>query len=191
MLSDMDLYFLKYAKDYSRYSKDKTKIGAIITPNDSYGLQFLGGYNHLPRCFSAEKEAEYLANRELKNRFIIHAEIDAVCKGIEYQYRFNANTLYVWGLHSCARCAGFVCDTGLVTRLVSVDTGTTVDPNKWNEEAEIAAQIYKDSNIPVQHFTLPEFANILAKEERFLKSFFRPEEITKDIRAILDNASKL
>ena len=68
--------FLEIAKEVSTWSKDpSSKIGAVIV--DSNTKQIISqGYNGFPR--GIVDNLEVLNNRELKYKYVIHAEINAI-----------------------------------------------------------------------------------------------------------------
>jgi len=109
-----DLRFLKLAHHISQWSKDpSTKVGAVIV--DPMTRQVLGmGYNGFPR--GVEDYPERYADRDIKLRYVTHAEVNAI---------LNANrsvqncTLYTTPMTPCCDCAKAIIQAG-ISRVISI-----------------------------------------------------------------------
>ena len=67
--------FIQLSKEISTWSKDpSTKVGALIISEDRNIVST--GYNGFPR--GIEDTEERLNNRELKYKFILHAEMNCI-----------------------------------------------------------------------------------------------------------------
>ena len=74
-MANWDERFLELAKHVASWSKDKTKVGAVIV--DPTTKQVVGlGYNGFPR--GVEDSEERLSDRAVKYNFICHAELNAI-----------------------------------------------------------------------------------------------------------------
>lgn len=92
-----DLRFLRMAEEVSTWSKDpRTKVGALIVSPDR--RQFSTGYNGFPRKIA--DTLERLTDREIKNKIVVHAEMNAIdnCK-----FDVQGCSLYTT-LFPCNRC---------------------------------------------------------------------------------------
>ena len=143
-----DFRFLKLAREVSTWSKDGTKIGAVLVRPDKTVASV--GFNGLPRGI---EDQDYLGNRELKNKFVIHAEQNAIlfCSDKDT----NNYTMYGWGLHPCAHCASVLAQKN-IKRIVSIDAAKLASPS-WKEAQFLAEEILKKCNIDNDHYTIEEF----------------------------------
>ena len=103
--------FLTLAKHISRWSKDTTKVGAVIV--DPVTNQVVGlGYNGFPR--GVDDSDERLLDRDTKLRLVVHAELNAI---------LNANRsvrgchMYIYptmmGPSCCPECAKAIVQSGI------------------------------------------------------------------------------
>jgi dCMP deaminase len=133
--------FLELAKFISTWSKDSTKVGAVIV--DPKTKQVVGiGYNGFPR--GVEDSEDRYANRETKLKLIVHAEVNAI---------LNANKsvqgcdLYVYPTMMipdvCPDCAKVVAQSGI--KRVFYYKGKTAE--RWQELAKYSKLIFDESNI--------------------------------------------
>jgi deoxycytidylate deaminase len=157
MLNRIDIACLKVAREESFKSHDKTKIGSIIV-NTNWKL-LSQGHNHLPKYFLEDTLKYYLADRELKNKFIIHSEVDAILKSTLNPNDFNI--MYVWGLFPCSRCAGIIANNGSIKRVIAVDAVSTPNKDMWSDEAKLGREIFNYCGIVHSYLTLEEFSNEL------------------------------
>lgn len=102
-----DYRFMKLARDeIATWSKDpSTKVGAVIVTQERKIIST--GYNGLPE-YMLDSE-EILNNRELKYRYIIHAEQNALDNAV---VDVEGSILYVTA-PCCAKCAEIICDRGI------------------------------------------------------------------------------
>lgn len=98
---------LKYLEDVKSSSKDPyTQVGCILF--DKIGHKIAVGVNKSPKGWNTE---EYPWNdRELKNKFVIHAELDA-CSNINY---YEGMPIYALvSLFPCLNCAKTLIEHGV------------------------------------------------------------------------------
>ena len=146
-LTTLSINNLFLAKTYSRYSPDRTKIGAVI----SYGsYQTVGGYNRLPK--GLDRDFIFLDD---KNRYIIHAEESALMKCPEIKTNENG-TIYIWGLAPCAHCAALIADKG-IRDCVAVIAEESKNKEMWKKDADISKKIFLNTGVGFHFYTLKEF----------------------------------
>jgi dCMP deaminase len=80
---------LHYARSLSK--DPNTKVGAVLVGPGGHGL--CHGYNGFPRRVADTQER--LANRELKNRLMVHAEMNAILVAASEGVRLRGSTLYL------------------------------------------------------------------------------------------------
>lgn len=122
-----DRRWLEQAKLFASYSKDpSTQVGAVIVRNVNEFV--MGGYNGFP--VSMPDKPEWLANRELKLKYMIHAERNAINRTL---VRLGGATLYVWPFMPCSKCAQLIVKEG-ITRVVAPASDTP----RWAEDWALA-----------------------------------------------------
>ena len=101
--------FLDLAKQIGSWSKDRTKIGAVIVDENKRILS--QGYNGFPR--GIEDIPSRLNDRETKLRYVVHAEMNCIYNACHSGVSLNGSTLYVTGLPICSECAKGVIQAGI------------------------------------------------------------------------------
>lgn len=134
--------FLELAKHVSTWSKDTTKVGAVIV--DPETKQIVGlGYNGFPR--GVNDSFERIMDRETKLKLVVHAEVNAI---------LNANKsvrgcdLYVYPTMMlpdvCPDCAKVVAQSG-IKRVFYYSSSET--PKRWQELADYTKLIFDESGV--------------------------------------------
>lgn len=137
-----DQRFLEITKQVSTWSKDpRTKVGAVLVGHKDQIIS--QGFNGLPR--KIEDTEERLNNRELKNKLVIHAEMNAIFNAIFNGASTENATLYVSGLPCCHDCAKGIIQTG-ITRVV-MDKSPLERPGRWGESGELALEMFRESGV--------------------------------------------
>lgn len=147
-MKSWDMHFLGLAEYWSRRSKDpSTKCGAVLVSPDR--LEVISGYNGLPRQLS--DHPSIYADRELKLRRVIHAEMNALLLA---RRALDGFTLYTWppGFGpSCDRCTAHVIQAG-VSRVVHVGADGGF-PSRWRESAEAGLEMYMEAGVQVHAYS--------------------------------------
>ena len=109
-MSKWDVRYLNLAKEVSTWSKDpSSKIGAVAV--GSKGQVLSQGYNGFPRgIFDGGAR---LNDRELKYKYIVHAEQNLIYNATYNGVSLDGATLYVTGLPVCSECAKGVIQVGI------------------------------------------------------------------------------
>ena len=108
--------FLDEAKTRSTWSKDPSrKIGAVAV-KDLDPVAY--GFNGFPR--GIRDSDERLSNRELKYKYIVHAEQNMIYNACRQGKSLLGTDVYVYGLPVCSECAKGLIQAGVrsVTCLV-------------------------------------------------------------------------
>jgi dCMP deaminase len=141
-LDKWDHRFLALAKHISEWSKDpNAQVGAIIT--DARGVFVAAGYNGFPR--GVEDRAERLANKDMKNQMVVHAEENAALLA---SGGAAGGTIYVVGKPICNRCAGVIIQAGLkrvVAQLPQVGTDS-----HWDDVGQVAIDMLREAGITIE-----------------------------------------
>ena len=137
------LRFLSLAKVIASWSKDpSTKCGAVIS-DDKFMVS--SGYNGFPKRIR-DKPEDY-ANRELKYRKVIHAEMNAI---LNARQSLEECTLHVWPFPPCERCAAMIIQSGIY-RIVSI-WPTTEQIERWGDSIKLAEEMFREADIQVIYY---------------------------------------
>lgn len=140
-----DNRFLALAQHVAQWSKDpSTKVGAVLVQdrNRVVGL----GYNGFPR--GVEDSEERLADRALKYKYVVHAEVNAILMAGE---KAKGATLYVWPAFTipniCNECAKVAVQAGVKEVL-----GWTPEHNeellkRWGDSIKVAKSMLDEAGI--------------------------------------------
>lgn len=143
-MNKWDSRFCELARYISGWSKDKTKVGAVLFSKKGGNISI--GYNGFP--MGVEDSAERLTDKTTKLEFVVHAEVNAL---IAAGSRAEGSTVYVWGKPICARCAGPIIQAG-VKRIVALAPEDTED--HWDKSGKIAHQMFQEAGIEVDFYTV-------------------------------------
>lgn len=134
MSAKWDRRFLDRAIALADWSKDATKVGAVIYDRNNRPVS--EGYNGLPKGLPDENEIY-----ALDTRVVIHAEVNAI---LFARRDLTGCTLYV-SQPTCALCAALIIQSG-ITRVVypKLELNT-----KWTEHKNVAEMMYQLANIEV------------------------------------------
>ena len=137
MSEKWDRRFLELAGTVAQWSKDpRTKVGAVIV--DAKNRVVSVGFNGFSR--GTNDKVELYADRELKLKQIIHAEINAI---LFAKQDLEGCTLYVTPLAPCTQCASAIIQSG-ISRVVSLPNRAN---SKWIEHMKLAQANFKDANV--------------------------------------------
>lgn len=138
-----DFKYLELANVISQWSKDpSTKVGAVIV--GSKGQIVSQGYNGFPRGFDDSDERFY--NREIKYKYIIHAEANALYNALYNGASVEGCTIYVHGLPVCSECAKAIVQSGI--KKVVFDT---LPKENWIESNKFALEILREGHVEYEY----------------------------------------
>lgn len=137
-----DHRFLRMAEEYASWSKDpSTKIGCVvIDPQKRRVLS--GGYNGFPRGIIDTKER--LENREIKYKYVVHAEMNAIYNATLNGVSLEGATLYCVGLPTCSACALGIIQVGIKRVVVG---SPAVISDTWKEHWMITKSMFDEVGI--------------------------------------------
>ena len=128
--------FLKLSKEIAEWSKDpSTKVGALIIIST--------GYNGFPR--GIEDTEERLNNRELKYKFILHAEMNCIMNALYNGRSVKDCILFVHGLPPCSECTKSIIQAGI--KKVITDSKAT---DNWKESSKLSLEMLKEANVEIE-----------------------------------------
>ena len=134
--------FLKLSKEIAEWSKDpSTKVGALIISEDRNIVST--GYNGFPR--GIEDTEERLNNRELKYKFILHAEMNCIMNALYNGRSVKDCILFVHGLPPCSECTKSIIQAGI--KKVITDSKAT---DNWKESSKLSLEMLKEANVEIE-----------------------------------------
>lgn len=134
--------FLKLSKEISEWSKDpSTKVGALIISEDKNIIST--GYNGFPR--DIEDTEERLNNRELKYKFVLHAEMNCILNALYNGRSVKDCILFVHGLPPCSECTKSIIQAGI--KKVITDSKAT---DNWKESLKLSLEMLKEANVEIE-----------------------------------------
>lgn len=143
-----DKRYLNLAKEVSSWSKDpSTQVGAVAV--GQHGEVLSQGYNGFPRGISDNPER--LENRELKYRYIVHAEMNAIYNASFSGASLAGATMYIHGLPCCSDCAKGLIQVG-IKRVVMPKQDV---PEKWKESWYLSRRMFDEAHVEID-FVYPD-----------------------------------
>lgn len=140
--NNWDSYYLEEAKLIASRSKDSEKVGACIV-SKSNGI-ISKGYNGLPRLV---EDTEQRISGIHRNRFMVHAEANAISAAAREGVCLNYSSIYV--THTvCASCAGLIIQCGIDT-VVMVESNhlLMMEKEKHRTNWGITQQMFEEAKI--------------------------------------------
>lgn len=138
--------YLRIAEEVATWSKDSTKVGAVIVGE---GGIVATGFNGFPRgVLEGIAGVEYRSELDEKNEWTVHAEANAILNAARHGVSTLGTTMYAKE-STCHRCAGMVVQAG-IARLVLRRAWTNYswrDPN--GESIARAYDILKEGEVEV------------------------------------------
>lgn len=135
--------YMSLAKQFAGWSKDpSTQVGAVAV--NEIGSVVAQGYNGFPRGIE-DTELRY-NDRELKYRYVVHAEMNCIFNAAWNGVSLDGATLYVWPLPVCHECAKGIIQSG-ITRVVSPEFKDTSQQARWEESCAQTIDMFKEAHI--------------------------------------------
>lgn len=165
--------FLGDAKHKSTYSKDTTKIGAVLAKEKR---EISSGYNGFPT--GIDDSYERLSNREIKLNYVIHAEMNAILHANKAREKTNGSSIYIYGLSPCKDCAKHIVAAG-VNKVYYIIRKDKVHTKEWGEQLAFVKDMFLEANIELIEFdenllNFYEFINKFnIKKEQFNNDLFK------------------
>jgi dCMP deaminase len=145
-ISKWDARYLDLAKHFSTWSKDpNTHVGAVTIHKN--GTILSTGYNGFPR--GVEDTKERLENREVKLKYVVHAEQNCIYNASHHGARLHGSTLYVHGLPVCNECAKGVVQVGIKRVVMKFPAEIS---SSWEESFYYSSAMFKEAGIDFKRF---------------------------------------
>ena len=131
--------YIELAKHVATWAKDPSrKIGAVLVGDK--GQIISQGYNGFPR--GIEDTEERLNNREIKYKYVSHAEMNCIYNSIHNNSSTVGASMYVTGLPVCHECAKAIIQVGI--KKVYMDTKPI---DNWEESGNLALEMFKEAGV--------------------------------------------
>lgn len=131
--------FLMLANHISNWSKDSTKVGAVIADKENRVLSI--GYNGFPSGANDDVPERHI--RPLKYLYTEHAERNAIFSAAKNGVSLLNSTIYLeW--FPCADCARAIIQSGIKCVVCKEPDFNTP---KWGEHFKVASQLFKECDI--------------------------------------------
>ena len=132
--------FTALTKEIASWSKDGTKVGAVIVRPDRTICSV--GFNGFPR--GIEDNPSAIANRDTKLLRTIHAELNAILSAKE---PLNGYSIFVWPFQPCSQCAAAIIQSGI--KDVYCPFTDHLSNDRWSESFKNALQMLDEANVRV------------------------------------------
>jgi dCMP deaminase len=138
-----DKRYMQLAKQVASWSKDpSSQIGAVaIAPK---GQVLSQGYNGFPRGIADTEDR--MTSREVKYRYVVHAEMNAIYNATYNGVSLDGATMYVSGLPCCSECAKGIIQVGISEVVMDGDP----DNPRWKASCDLALDMFKEAGIDVR-----------------------------------------
>jgi dCMP deaminase len=134
------------AEAVAALSKDpSTKVGAlIIGPANEIRAT---GWNGFPRDVSDDPARWH--DKPTKYKFVVHAEVNAICNAARSGVSTEGCSLLVTALHPCNECAKAIVQAGIR----KVYAPLPEDEGRWATSFEVAGRIFGEAGVIVEFYT--------------------------------------
>jgi dCMP deaminase len=141
-----DMRYMRLAEEVAQWSKDpSSKIGAVCIGDKGQVLST--GYNGFPRGINDSEERLY--NREVKYRYVVHAEMNAIYNATYNGVSLHNSTMYVAGLPCCSDCAKGIVQVGVKRVVMQGDP----DNPRWKESVNLATSMFDEAGVEYEFVT--------------------------------------
>lgn len=141
-----DARYIGLAKEVAKWSKDpSSKIGAIAVGGKGEILST--GYNGFPRHILDMDER--LMDRQIKYKYIVHAEANCIYNATYNGVSLNGATMYVAGLPSCSECAKAMIQVGIKKVVMN---GNPFN-ERWKESVQTTISMFEEARIQYEFIT--------------------------------------
>jgi len=133
--------YIDLAKSVSEWSKDPSrKIGAVAIGDK--GQILAQGFNGFPRGIT--DSVERYNNRELKYKFVVHAEMNVIYNASYNGVSLDGADLYVYGLPICSDCAKGIVQVGIKRVIMPMPTEI---PEQWVASWELSKTMFEEAGV--------------------------------------------
>lgn len=136
--------YFAIAELVATWSKDpSTKVGAIIVGDK--GQIISQGYNGFPRGVS--DSAERYADREIKYRFVVHAEMNAILNALYNGSSVVGASIYIHNLPVCQECAKAIIQSGIARVFIDREI-----EGKWLDAWQFSKTMFREAGVRIYKY---------------------------------------
>ena len=133
--------YLDLAKHIGSWSKDTTKIGAVVIDRE-YGQVMSQGYNGFAR--GVEDLPVRMQDRDVKLKYVIHAEMNCIYNASLTGMSLRDCMLYVDGLPPCSECAKGIIQAGISSVYMRFPQNLE---GRWKESYALSKELLSEANV--------------------------------------------
>lgn len=142
-MNKWNIRFIELAKFVAQWSKDTTKVGAVIVnPEDKTPISL--GFNGFPSKINDEIEERH--ERPLKYLYTQHAETNSISNAAKNGQKTKGCDIYV-NLYPCSNCAGAIVNAGI--KRVFCENKPDFNDIRWGKSWNISKTMFKEAGIEV------------------------------------------
>lgn len=142
---DKRIKFMRMVYDWADLSKDpRTKIGAVIVKDD---IPISSGYNNFPR--KVLDLSDRYENKELKYKFVSHAESNAIFNAARIGISTLGSILYTQGI-PCCDCAKGVINAGINKVICHVQWPNLFYSEHWVKSTALSKLMFEEAGVEVE-----------------------------------------
>lgn len=147
-MNKWDLRFIEQAKLIASWSKDSTKIGAVLVVD----RQIIStGYNGIARGVNDTIASRNSRENNEKYLWAGHAERNSIYNAARYGIRTMGSTMYLNCGHPCTICAIAIINSG-VTELVCEANMKSPNMAKWHGEVQRAKVMFVEAGVVTRYY---------------------------------------
>ncbi len=148
-----DVRFLELAKSLANWSLDpSSKIGAVAISDKRQVLAT--GYNGFPRGI-ADIASRY-SNREIKYKYVVHAEMNVIYNATYNGVSLDGATLYIHGINLCSECAKGVIQVGIKRVVMPMNNLGRSKDKIWSEHWEFSKNMLQEAGVKYKFINMPD-----------------------------------
>jgi dCMP deaminase len=141
-----DEFFMRHVYLAASKSRDpRTKIGAVLVKD---GVIISEGFNGFPR--KVKDLPERYLNRNLKHKFVVHAEANSILNAATHGTSTKGTILYTNGI-PCDSCGKTIIQAG-IAEVVIHEQWPEILSEFWKESTELTKIMFEEANIPIRKF---------------------------------------
>ena len=138
---------MRYTYLTTSKSKDpSSRVGAILVAD---GNSFSAGFNGFPRGISDTKSR--LENRELKYKYVVHAECNAIFNAARMGRSTLGSIMYTIGM-PCTECSKAIIQAGISEIVIHADEAANFTHGKWADSCAFSVDMLREAGVKVRVF---------------------------------------
>lgn len=138
--------FVELAELISTWSKDTTKVGAVIV-KDRHILST--GYNGFPK--GVVDSLKRINDRETKLRLTVHAEMNAILQAVKHGVNISEASIYIYGRMPCKDCAKHIVAAGI--KQVVFKSNNTTPSQEWLDSLPHVKDLFNEAGVDFWEIT--------------------------------------